>query len=329
MSHRLVLAGTDDPAPVVRLPSATPEIKDPNVVRLPGGTWAMYASVGRSTDESWHVGRFLADDLAGPWRETDHVDLGHAAGPCACAPAVVPEPGGGFTLYLQTDCFTDGASIEAYASRDGARFTHAGTLVAPGHHALVYDAGARSLTHRGHRIRLLLYTGCERVGCGDLWGVALDEERPEDGWSPPQLVLAQEHVPFHNQRHDPEREWALEGAEVVQADAGLYLLVGVCFLPLGHGARGSRQRVFLAAARSPLGPYVPMGCPLRPAPGGENGHASAVVEAGALHLLYQARRGRDPCPWYLRHARFGLAGVAAAMLAALGRADVSPHHGVH
>lgn len=298
------------PIDLVRLAGREPEAKDPNLVRRPDGGWVMYASVGRSATQDWLIGRFVADTRAGPWVETEAVRLEGLSGPTVCAPAVVPEDDG-WVMYIQTGCFEPGAHIATARSRDGSAFTVAEAAVPADGHALVYDAGAREVVHEGRRLRVLLYTACDRVGRGDLWGRTLDD----DGWSAPRLVLAESAVPFHNHPDAPDREWALEGAEVVQIGEGLYLLVGVCFLPTGP--RGTRQRVFLAAAREPLGPYVPMGCPIAPQGAGETGHPSAVVDGDELHLLYQERAGDDPHPWHLRWAAMTLADVTAAMLAAL------------
>jgi hypothetical protein len=67
----------------------------------------------------------------------------------------------------------------------------------------------------------------------------------------------------------------------------------VSFLP--DGAPGSRQRVFLAAAPTPRGPYRILGLPLAPLQGdwdgGENGHAALVVDGDRLVVIYQGRAG--------------------------------------
>jgi hypothetical protein len=310
------------PADLVRLPGRSPETKDPCVLRRPDGGWVMYASVGWSDVQDWLIGRFLADSPEGPWVEAEPVRLDGLSGPTVCAPAVVLEDRPGepaWTMYVQTDCFREGGHIARATSRDGCAFVAGEPAATPGGHALLYDVGVRRVAHRGRTLRVMLYTACSRVGCGDLWGSVMDESSGE-GWSAPRQVLAQGDVPWHNQPHDPHYEWALEGAEVVQIGDGMFLMVGVCFLPLGAGTIGSRQRVFFAAGREPLGPFTPMGVAVGPRDhgtgAGETGHPSAVVDGDVLHLFYQERAGDGP-PWHLRQAWMPLDGLRAVMAAAL------------
>jgi hypothetical protein len=57
------------PATVERLPDRRdthPEIKDPNIVRLPDGRLVMFASIGRTRGQRWVVGRFAAGHPRGP-----------------------------------------------------------------------------------------------------------------------------------------------------------------------------------------------------------------------------------------------------------------------
>ena len=112
-------------AEVVRLPGhrdRLPEIKDPSVVRLPDGTFVMFASVGRSQGQEWIVGRFAADHARGPWRELEPVRFHGLSGPQLCAPAVTREERGGrppWTMYIQTACFEEGGVIALATSDDG------------------------------------------------------------------------------------------------------------------------------------------------------------------------------------------------------------------
>jgi hypothetical protein len=309
------------------------EIKDPSVVRLPDGTFAMFASIGRSQSQDWIVGRFAADHPCGPWQELEPVRFHGLSGPQLCAPAVTYEERDGrplWTMYVQTACFEEDGVIALATSENGVDFHPQDPLLVT-RHTLdrdqprvvgVYDAGVARVEHLGRRLTCMFFTGCNRVGNGDIYLSVRDEARPGDGWTPGRLVLRQDEIPFHNRPSYEHYEWGLEGAGLVQLGRDLYLMVGVCFLERGQEHRGTRQRVFFAASNSPFGPYAPIGVPFEPWPyeegAGEHGHPDAVVDGETMFLLYQERSGEGR-PWHLRHAAFGLGELRAQANEALAR----------
>ncbi|TIR45241.1 MAG: hypothetical protein E5X26_11070, partial [Mesorhizobium sp.] len=107
-------------------------------------------------------------------------------------------------------------------------------------------------------------------------------------------------IPHHNTRDDPDYEWGIEGAQLVELPDGRVLLNATCFLP--RGARGSRQRVFFAIAAEVTGPYVSIGPVLDPGGPGENGHSTVMIEGEQLTLFYQSRVAATNHRW-----RYGLA----------------------
>jgi hypothetical protein len=99
-----------------------------------------------------------------------------------------------------------------------------------------------------------------------------------------------------------QREWCLEGMNLVQISKEITLAVGVCFLPFGKP--GSRQRVLMMAAKSPLGPYSEIGAIFDPFDYhkkgcGENGHPDVLDRGDKVQIVFQARHGNNR-PWHLR-----------------------------
>jgi hypothetical protein len=69
------------------------------------------------------------------------------------------------------------------------------------------------------------------------------------------------------------------------------------------------------------GPYVVLGAvvdPTGPDGTGENGHGTAVLDHGVVHLVYQERRG-DGLPWRFMRATVDPAAVARAVSTAWPR----------
>ena len=107
----------------------------------------------------------------------------------------------------------------------------------------VYNAGVSRVRHRDRSLTCMLFTGCNRVGDGDLYLTVRDEARREAGWTPARRVLGQHEVHFHNRPGYEHYEWGLEGAELVQLGEDAYLMVGVCFLEKGRSpARSATSR---------------------------------------------------------------------------------------
>ncbi len=287
------------------------EIKDPTVVQLPDGTYALYATVF-GVDEGL-VPRFTANHPAGPWQEEEPAVVEGVSGPGVCAPSVVVEDRDGeplFRMYIQTSWNTEDGVIAVASSTDGIHFKADPVAMTkkdvPGSVSL-YDVAVSEVTKGGKIHDCMVFSAYREVGCGDVY-VSL-REQGTDKWSAPKLALKQEDVPFHNQPGSKNFEWGLEGAKIVQLADDAFLMVGVCFLDKDKSERGTRQRVFFAASATPDGPFLPMRTPIEPTPykngSGENGHPETIDLGDKLGILYQERagEGRDK-PWHLRYTEF-------------------------
>lgn len=291
-----------------------PEIKDPNVILLPDNKYMMYASVGRSTDQQWMVGRFIASDLKGPWQEVRPAKIVGISGPQMCAPAVIYEKKGEkeqWTMYIQTACFIEGGVIAEAVSYDGETFTEVNRALITKEHIEgeeaiigVYDPGISEVRIEEEEGLALVFSGYRRIGSGDLY--LSYKKKTNLAWGPGKLILKQEDVPFHNKPGTEFFEWGLEGGKLIQVSKDCFLLIAVCFLPLPEGFGGQRQRVFFAAAPSFYGPYIPLGIAFQPQEretgSGEHGHPDTVIDGDDLWIIYQERDG-EGAPWYLRYVR--------------------------
>lgn len=294
------------------------EIKDPSVVKINDGSYVMYASIGNSIEQTWLVGRFIANNLLDEWQEIEPVIFHNLAGPQLCAPAVMYENINGqnlWTMYIQTACFEADGIIAFATSNDGQNFygqphplASRETIVnSPSPVIGVYDAGISEIKYQGEDLLCLLYSGYRRIGCGDLY--LSTKRKNEEQWSAGKCIISQEDIPFHNRPDDEFFEWGLEGAKLVQLADDCLMMIGVCFLPLPNGALGTRQRVFLAVADNINGPYKPVGTPFAPqkndGKSGENGHPDTLVNDEELVVIYQERLGNGQ-PWHLRAAAFNI-----------------------
>jgi hypothetical protein len=163
----------------------------------------------------------------------------------------------------------------------------------------VYDADAAHVSGE----RYLTYAAMSVVGQPDLY-LARSSTGSWDGpWDRVGCILDHERVPSHNQVGTSGYEWGLEGPQILELPSGGVLLTAVCFL--AGRPRGHRQRLLLAVAGHPKGPYCLLGtpvAPLGPRRGGENGHGTAVLgDDGLVHLVYQERAG-DGLPWRILRA---------------------------
>ena len=288
------------------------QIKDPTVVPLPDGGYAMYATLDASYMKPGLVGRFTAPHPGGPWQEEEPAVLEGINGPEVCAPAVVIEPKDGkpvFKMYIQTSCFHEDGIIAVATSSDGIHFRAEPPAMTkedvPAPVVSLYDVAVSDVTRAGRECDCMVFSGYRSVGCGDIY-VALREKGTE-AWEAPTLALKQEDVPFHNKPGSANFEWGLEGAKVVQLADDAYLMIGVCFLDKSKAERGTRQRVFFAASATPGGPFLPMNTPIDPTPyaegTGENGHAETIDLGAKIGILYQERAGEGADkPWHLRYA---------------------------
>ena len=294
------------------------EIKDPSILQMPDGTFKMWASVGNSEDQIWGMGVFEARHPAGPWLMTDTVEIhGLVNGPGIelrqlCAPAITYDgTTGQFHMYVQTGCFIEGSYIAELVSDDGVHFYdvpenayRTDHVRAPHPIVSLYDVSVTSGISFNHKTRELMTLSAYRhVGCGDIY-VAARDQNTNGHWSDARPVLMQEDMHFHNMPGSPTFEWGLEGARIVQLKPHMFMMIGVCFLDQHNPVPGTRQRVFLAAAKSPFGPYKAVDLPFKPTHypdgTGENGHPDLIDFGTSLGILYQERSGNHK-PWHLRY----------------------------
>ncbi|MDQ3099277.1 MAG: hypothetical protein M3Q44_06015 [bacterium] len=295
------------------------ELKDPSIVQLTDGSFLMYASVGSSVTQKWIVGRFAAAQSNGHWKELPPVEFKNLSGAELCAPAVSIENINGkdvFTMYIQTTCFSENGIIAFATSEDGHIFRGHDEAIASkdtiikGKHPIigVYDAGISEVTIDDTELLCMVFSAYRRVGCGDIYMTTRPKYDQSASWSSPTLILAQEDVPFHNDPSNENFEWGLEGGKIIQIFDGIFLLIGVCFLPKPN-ALGTRQRVFFAASYELNGKYIPLGTPFHPTQNdygfGEHGHPDTIVNDKNLEIVYQERFG-DGHPWHLRFIRYDL-----------------------
>jgi hypothetical protein len=215
-------------------------------------------------------------------------------------------------MYLQHDFDALGGHIEHLVSDDGgSTFAGQGTVLTslPGtSEAGVYDPDPVEI--RGERY--LSYAGMSIVGQPDLFLA----RSITGSWHGPfercGRILGHDEVDYHNQLVDDDYEWGLEGPQLVELPDGSVFLTAVCFL--AEEPRGSRQRVLLARADEPVGPYELLGPLIDPSsPGGENGHGTTVRDGRHLRVVYQERAGEGN-PWHIRHARCDVDAVARRSL---------------
>lgn len=295
------------------------EMKDPTVVRREDGRYEMYCSLGTSTTQQWVVGRFEADHPRGPWQELPHAKIEDVEGAEVCAPAVMLSQKNGkpfYEMYVQTTCFSPNGVIAYATSDDGHVFKgsdqpamtkedlpdeYLKTIIS------LYDVGMSEFDMGDKTYECMVFSGYRSIGCGDVFmslrEKTYDNEAPK-AWSRPEMILKQEDVPFHNKPGADNFEWGLEGVKVDRLADDAYLMTGVCFLDRPNEERGTRQRVFFAAAKSPEGPYVPMYTPIEPTAypegKGENGHPDTIDLGDTMGLLYQERAG-EGMPWHFRY----------------------------
>ena len=266
-----------------------------------GERWHLFGT-GCGVPQGVEILHLTAPALEGPWREERPPKLrGVAHIRFRAAPGVVAE-GKRLHLFLQQHFNLLGGHIEHLVSDDGgSTFVQRGTGLASDARvgeAGIYDPDAVEVD--GHRY--LTYAAMTVVGQPDLY-LARSRTNTWDGpWERLGCILDHGRVPMHNQLGQQGYEWGLEGPQLLVLPAqGLVLLTAVCFLP--DGGVGNRQRLLLAVADGVTGPYVVLGAvvtPSGPDGRGENGHGTAVLEHGLIHLVYQERHG-DGLPWhYLR-----------------------------
>jgi hypothetical protein len=293
-------------------PRRYPDVKDPSPV-FDGTRWHLFGT-GCGLPGGAQILHCTAPAIGGPWREEPRAAL-HGVPHIQnhCAPGVVAE-GGRIHLFLQHEFNVLGGHIEHLVSDDsGCNFVRARTALrssAGRGEAGIYDPDGAEIAGQ----RYLTYAAMSVVGQPDIY-LARSLRGSWDGpWIRLGCILDHARVPCHNQRGTTDYEWGLEGPQLLELPGGGVLLTAVCFLP--DRPLGNRQRLLLAVAHEPTGPYVVLGAPVQPMSPegtGENGHGTAVVgEDGLIHLVYQERAG-DGLPWRILHATTEPAAVRAAL----------------
>jgi hypothetical protein len=291
---------TIHPHGVLYEPARYPDVKDPCLVEHQG-RWHVFGT-GCGSPQGLEILHLTAPTLDGPWEEltppeldgVDHIE--HPA-----APGVASD-GRQLHLFLQHDFNVLGGNIEHLVSVDGgASFRHADIAlesIEGSDEAGVYDPDPATV--RGQQY--LTYAAMSTIGRPDIY-LARSRSGGWDGpWERLGCILRHDDVPFHNQLGDVDYEWGLEGPQLLELPTGEVLLTGVCFLR--DRPPGARQRVLLALADDPCGPYRILDPPLPPDTpdgDGENGHGTAAQVGRNVRLVYQERSGRS-APWRFRHA---------------------------
>jgi hypothetical protein len=297
------------PLGVLYNPVRYPDVKDPCPV-FDGRRWHLFGT-GCGRPEGLEILHCTAPSLDGPWTELEPaVIVGTDLIRNQAAPGVIAE-GRKLHMFLQHDFNILGGAIEHLVSVDGGRtFVHADTSIAslPGTtEAGVYDPDPAVIDGR----RYLVYSGMSVIGQPDLFVARSTTGSWSGPWERLGRILSHDDVEFHNQIDDDDYEWGLEGPQLTELPDGSVLLTAVCFLrgaPAGH-----RQRLLLAVADAPEGPYEVLGPIVEPTDGvGENGHGTAVLDGDELRLVYQERAG-DGSPWHFRAATADLSSLAVEL----------------
>ncbi|MEY2471479.1 MAG: hypothetical protein QOK28_808 [Actinomycetota bacterium] len=286
-----------------------PDVKDPSVA-FDGTTWHVFGT-GCGLPGGLEIFHWTAPTLDGPWAEQRPAELvGVDVIANAAAPGVICD-GATIHMFLHHDFNILGGHIEHLVSEDhGLTFVHEGTAlesVAGSCEAGVYDPDPALIDGWPY----LTYAAMSKIGQPDLF-LARSASGSWDGpWERCGRVLGHHEVEYHNQLDDEDYEWGLEGPQLLELPDGRVLLTAVCFL--AEHPRGSRQRVLLAVADDPAGPYGLLGPILEPSVrGGENGHGTSVVEDGAVRVIYQERAG-DGRRWHVRSAITQLEAASATL----------------
>jgi hypothetical protein len=272
-------------------PKMFEDIKDP-CPAYDGKYWHIFGSGGSSRSERWTILHAVAQDLDGHWVQLPPSRLLGVHGDHVAAPGVIHD-GAWLHMFVQTDFAALGGTVEHLVSDDGGlTFTRIDTALESlrdSPEAGIYDPQPAHIA--GHKY--LVYSGTPTIGAPDLFLAQSVTGSWNGPWERLGPILRHEDVPHHNARDDPDYEWGLEGAQLIELPDGRVLLNAVCFLP--GGTRGTRQRVFFALAEDVEGPYRTIGPVLPPSfegwEAGENGHATVVLRGRRLVVLYQARSG--------------------------------------
>lgn len=284
-------------------PHTHDDVKDPCPV-FDGKVWHMFGSGGTVTTETWGIFHATAPGREGPWTEHDLIELPGVSGSGVAAPGVVFH-GGVFHMFIQTEFMRPGGSCEHAVSDDGFEWVVLDTAfrAVPGSgEDGIYDPHPAVINGTCY----IVYSGMppfEKVPQPDIFLARSLTNTWFGPWERLGKILDHSEVPHHNSREQPDYEWGIEGAQLVELPDGRVLLNATCFLPTG--ARGSRQRVFFAVADQVEGPYRTLGPVLDPPGSGENGHSTVLIDNNELLLFYQSRVQTTDHRW-----RYGIARCA-------------------
>jgi len=261
-----------------------------------GRVWHLFGSVWADGVDGCSILHAQADAIGGPYTTAEQVTLVGVTGPQVSAPGVIHD-GALFHMFVQTAFSKFGGTIEHLVSVDGVSFDRVDTALtsepAVGE-SCIYDPQPAIINGDFY----LAYAAATTLGQPELHLCRSSSGTWNGPWERLGPILHQTDVAFHNKLGCWGYEWGLEGPQLLQLATGQVLLIGVCFL--ADGRVGTRQRVFVAIADTPLGPYRVLGTMLDPAPDswerGENGHAGAAIVDGHVMVVYQARRGAGT-PW--------------------------------
>ena len=298
-----------DPLGVLYEPARYPDVKDPCPV-FDGRQWHLFGT-GCGVPHGVEVMHSIGPTLDGPWTELEPAVLvGVDDIEFPCAPGVIAD-GRRFHMFLHHDFNILGGAVEHLVSRDGGRtFVHHDTAlgsIAGSAEAGVYDPDPAEIDGD----RYLTYSAMSVIGQPDLYLARSVSGSWNGPWERLGCILRHEDVECHNQLDDDDYEWGLEGAQLTELPDGTVLLTAVCFL--AGRPRGERQRLLLAVADEPTGPFEVVGPIITPEGGlGENGHGSTVIDGDQVRIVYQERAG-DGYPWHFRHAVASVGRAARAV----------------
>lgn len=213
-----------------------------------------------------------------------------------CAPGVEFRDGK-FYLYIQQNWHKPDIHILWGESENGTNFICKGIAlesVAGSQEGGIYDAAVRVLNGQPY----LLYSGFpfpyitgegEKISGihGDIYLASSQDEKMGGGWAREGKILGHHEVPFQNQHSHPKYEWGLEGGDLAELIDGSILMAATSFVQ--DETPGCRQRVFLAWAEKPQGPYQTLGILTNPCnwSSRENGHPTIVRHDGQIYVFFQ------------------------------------------
>lgn len=290
-------------------PKEIDDLKDPCPV-FDGRVWHMFGSGGTVTTESWTLFHATSTHLEGPWTQHDPIHL-PIQGSGIAAPGVIYADGV-FHMFVQTEFMHPGGRVEHAVSNDGFSWVvlqPALVSIEDSEEHGIYDPHPAEIAG----VKYLVYSAMPkfaRVPQPDVFLARSVTNTWYGPWERRGKILDHADVPHHNHRDDPDYEWGIEGAQLVELPDGRVLLNATCFLPAGE--RGTRQRVFFAVADEVEGPYRTVGPILAPAERGENGHSTVMIKDNELLLFYQSRVEATGQRWRYGIARCDLGSATAA-----------------